>query len=84
MINPLSSALQALRPNAEFSFSDQDINTIVWHTEGITTPSQAEIDAAIVELEAADTAKANARQSALSKLAAIGLTPEEISALSNN
>lgn len=83
MINPLSSALQALRPNAEFSFTDQDINTIVWHTEGVTTPSQAEIDSKIVELEAADAAKVDARQSALAKLAAIGLTPEEIAALSN-
>jgi DNA-binding NarL/FixJ family response regulator len=81
MINPLSSALQSLRPNAEFSFTDQDINTIVWHTEGITTPSQAEIDAKIVELEAADAAKVDARQSALAKLAALGLTPEEIAAL---
>ena len=81
MINPLSSALQSLRPNAEFSFSDQDINTIVWHTEGVTTPSQTEIDAKIAELEAADTAKVDARQSALAKLAALGLTPEEIAAL---
>ena len=81
MINPLSSALQSLRPNAEFSFTDQDINTIVWHTEGVTTPSQAEIDAKIVELEAADAAKVDARHSALAKLAALGLTPEEIAAL---
>jgi len=81
MINPLSSALQSLRPNAEFSFTDQDINTIVWHTEGVTTPSQAEIDAAVIELEAKDAAKVDARQSALSKLAALGLTPEEIAAL---
>jgi hypothetical protein len=81
MINPLSSALQSLRPNAEFSFTDQDINTIVWHTEGVTTPNQAEIDAKIVELEAANSAKVDARQSALAKLAAIGLTPEEVAAL---
>lgn len=81
MINPLSSALQSLRPGAEFSFTDQDINTIVWHTEGVTTPSQAEIDAKIVELEAAATAKVDARQSALAKLAALGLTVDEIAAL---
>jgi hypothetical protein len=81
MINPLSSALQSLRPNAEFSFTDQDISTIVWHTEGVTTPSQAEIDAAIAELETADAAKVDARQSVLAKLAALGLTPDEIAAL---
>jgi hypothetical protein len=83
MINPLSSALQALRPNAEFSFTDQDISTIAWHTEGVTTPSQTEIDAKIVELEAADAAKADAKLTAQAKLAALGLTGEEIAALSN-
>jgi DNA-binding NarL/FixJ family response regulator len=81
MINTLSAALMSLRPGAEFSFSNQDINTIIWHTEGVTTPSQAEIDAAVVTLEAAATAKVDARQSALAKLAALGLTPEEIAAL---
>ena len=81
MINTLSAALMSLRPSAEFSFSNQDINTNVWHTEGVTTPSQAEIDAKIAELETADAAKVDARQSALAKLAALGLTPEEIAAL---
>lgn len=80
-MNKLSQAIAALRPDKEFTFTDQDINTIVWHTAGVTTPSQAEIDAKIVELEAVDAAKVDARQSALSKLAALGLTPEEIASL---
>jgi hypothetical protein len=80
-MNKLSQAISALRPDKEFTFTDQDINTIVWHTAGVTTPSQAEIDAKIAEIEAADAAKVDARQSALSKLSALGLTPEEIASL---
>lgn len=76
-----SRAIQSLRPGAEFSINDKDINTIIWHTEGVTTPSQEEIDAKIAEMEAEAEAKANARQNALSKLAALGLTADEIAAL---
>ena len=77
----LFRAIQSLRLGAEFTMNNDDISTVVWHTEGITTPSQAEIDAKILELEAQDAAIINARQSALVKLAALGLTPEEIATL---
>ena len=83
MINPLSSALQSLRPGAEFSFTNQDVSTIVWHTEGITTPTKTEIDAKIADLETVNAAKSDAKASAQAKLAALGLTGEEIAALSN-
>jgi hypothetical protein len=74
-------AIASLRPDAEFSINNDDINTIVWHTEGVTTPTQQEIDAEIVKIDAEVDAKANARQSALSKLAALGLTADEIASL---
>jgi hypothetical protein len=77
----LFRAIQSLRLGAEFTMNNDDISTVVWHTEGITTPSQAEIDAKILELEAQDAAIIDARQSALVKLAALGLTPEEIATL---
>jgi hypothetical protein len=77
----LFRAIQSLRLGAEFTMNNDDISTVVWHTEGITTPSQAEIDAKILELEAQDAAIIDARQSALVKLAALGLTQEEIAAL---
>lgn len=81
-------AIQSLRPNAEFIMTDDDPQTIIWHTEGITTPTLEEINAEIKRLEdeeaARVTSKAAAKESAQAKLAAIGLTPEEISALSNN
>ena len=77
----LTRVLQALRPGVEFTFNDEDLSTIKWSVEGTTTPTQAEVNAKIVELEAVDTAKVTARQSALAKLAALGLTAEEIAAL---
>ncbi len=77
----LFRAIQSLRPDAEFTINDSNIDTIVWHTEGVTTPTQEEIDAKIAEMDAEVEAKANARQSALSKLAALGLTADEIASL---
>jgi hypothetical protein len=81
-------AIRLMYPDAAFSMNDDDISTVVWRTEGITTPTQAEIDAKIKQVEdeeaAKVVAKAAAKESAQAKLAAIGLTPEEISALSNN
>lgn len=83
----LADALQSLRPGAEFTFNNEDISTITWHTEGITTPTQEEIDNEIQRLkdkaEQDIAAKADAKLAAQAKLAAIGLTPEEIAALSN-
>ena len=81
-------ALQSLRPNAQFTMNDEDINTIVWYTDGVTTPTKEELDAEIIRLEEAATAsiaaKAAAKESAKAKLAAIGLSDEEIAALTNN
>jgi DNA-binding NarL/FixJ family response regulator len=77
----LTRALSALRPGLEFTLNDNNLSTVRWNVEGTTTPTQAEVDAKIVELEAVDSAKVTARQSALAKLAALGLTTEEIAAL---
>jgi hypothetical protein len=74
-------------PNAEFSMVNDDISTVAWRTEGITTPTQEEIQSAIAAKEAEETAKATSlaanKESARAKLAALGLTGEEIAALSN-
>jgi hypothetical protein len=81
-------AIRLMYPDAAFSMTDDDISTIAWRTEGITTPTQEEIDAKIKQVEDEEAAKAEtkaaAKESAQAKLAAIGLTPEEIAALSNN
>jgi hypothetical protein len=78
-------AIHYMYPNAEFSMVNDDISTIAWRTEGITTPTQEEVENAITAMEAADAAKvtelAANKESARAKLAALGLTPEEIAAL---
>ena len=81
----LADALQSLRPGAEFTFNNEDISTITWHTEGITTPTQEEIDNEIQRLkdkaEQDIAAKADAKLAAQAKLAALGLTGEEVAAI---
>jgi hypothetical protein len=85
MINPLGAALQSLRPEADFSFVDQDIKSIVWHTEGVTTPTKKQIDDEIKRLEAEETAAVQARidakASAIAKLEALGLNLAEAQAI---
>ena len=78
-------ALSALRPGAEYTMIDDDLSTVVWNSPDVTTPTEAEVNAKIAELEAADTqaviAKAAAKASAEAKLAALGLTADEVAAL---
>ena len=85
MINPLASALSSLRPGADFSFVDQDIKTIVWNTEGVTTPTKKQIEDEIKRLEAEEAAalqaRIDAKASAIAKLEALGLNLAEAQAI---
>jgi hypothetical protein len=81
-------AIRYMHPEAEFSMVNDDISTIAWRTEGITTPTQEEINNAIAAMEAEEVAKAAAKvaakESAKAKLEALGLSDEEIAAITNN
>jgi hypothetical protein len=77
----LTRALSALRPGAEFTLNDDNLSTVRWNVEGTTTPTQAEVDAKITELQAEDAEIESAKVSGRAKLAALGLTAEEIAAL---
>ena len=83
MIN--SKAIQFLRPNAEFVMTDDDPSTIVWHTEGVTTPTAKQIKDAIKSMEAQELvdkeAKEAAKASAIAKLEALGLNLDEAQAI---
>jgi hypothetical protein len=78
MDNYLVLAIRKLRPNAEFSFKNNDYSTIKWDVLEGDAPTQAEIDAAIIQVqadEAAETeAKAAQKQALLDRL---GITAEE-------
>jgi hypothetical protein len=78
-----AAVLVALYPGAQWSLAGNDYATLIWH-EDTPKPSQQELDAAwpAVQQQQADAvaAKEAARQSAIDKLAALGLTVDEISA----
>jgi hypothetical protein len=71
-------ALNKLRPNTEWVCYGGNLEGLTFMDKSITKPTQDEIDEAILELEAeADNAKAAAQ----AKLAALGLTVEDLTAL---
>lgn len=78
MKNYLVDAIRKLKPNSEFSFSNDDYNTIVWHILDGDAPTQAEIDVAIEQVKADEIveaeAKAEAKEALLDRL---GITADE-------
>lgn len=78
----IAEVLQYMNPTAEFVLTNNDLDSIIWHTSGIITPSLEEIEAAnedmIADKESKRADKEAARQAVLSKL---GLTAEEVAAL---
>ena len=78
-------AIRELRPNASFSITGDDLSTLIWITDGITSPTQEEINAKVAELEAADAQAIinanNAKAAAEAKVSALGLTVDDIKAL---
>ena len=75
-------AIQFIRPDAEFSLSGTELT---WLDENQTEPTSAEIKAGWtayqVAQEAKAEAKAAAKAAAQAKLAALGLTVEDLTAL---
>jgi len=78
MSNDLAKAINKLKPNSEFSFTDDDYSTIKWDVLNGEAPTQKEIDTAIKQLKADELAEAQAkatqRQAILNRL---GITAEE-------
>ena len=83
-ISKIVKAIQKINPTAQFSFSGEDLNTLTW--ENGTQPisiADIELQIPIVEQEFANklAQEEQRKQSAISKLKAIGLTDEEINSL---
>lgn len=80
-----AQAVMSLRPGVEWSMNGDDVENIIWHTEGVEPLTRAEVDAEVARLEAAAVAeqqrKEAARASAVAKLAALGLDADEVSAV---
>jgi hypothetical protein len=71
-------------PNTEWSLTENDYDTLQWLSD-TPKPTQAELDALWESTQAAAAAKEQAaidtKASALAKLAALGLTQDEVKAL---
>jgi hypothetical protein len=80
----ISKALSKLDSNAEFSFSDTDLDSLIWISKN-PKPTKQQIEAMhktiIDEQNLEAEAKTTARASALAKLAELGLTADEIASL---
>ena len=80
-----TQAIVSLRPNTEWSMNGDDVEGIIWHTEGVQPLTSAEVQAEVKRLEKAaadaDAAKQAARASAEAKLEALGLTHDEALAI---
>ena len=78
-------AVASLRPDIEWTMYADDVEGIIWHTQGVTPLTTAEVEAEMVRLEQAaveaQAAKAAARESSIVKLAALGLNDAEIKAI---
>ena len=81
----LIRAIANLKPNSEFTFTDNDYSTIVWHKIEGDAPTQKQIDDEVKAIKKAESDAANAKAvaaaSAISKLEALGLTADEIAAI---
>ena len=82
------NAVRFLYPEAIFSMVDDDVNKITWVGQEYPVPTAEQLSEAIAAMEAAEAKaiadKEAAKISAQAKLAAIGLSSEEIAALTNN
>ena len=78
MSNYLVQAIRKLRPNSEFSFTNNDYSTIKWDVLEGDAPTQAEIDTAIEQVKADEITEATtkaAQKAAL--LDRLGITEAE-------
>lgn len=84
-MNYLTQAIFKLRPGSQFKYDNFDYSTIEWIVLEGNPPTQAEIDAAIEEIKAeeaqAELNKAAKKAAAEAKLAALGLTSDDLKAL---
>jgi hypothetical protein len=80
-----AQAVMSLRPGAEWSMNGDDVEGIIWHTEGVEPLTSAEVQAEIARLEqeAADkaVADAQARADAIAHAKSLGFTDEMIAVM---
>ena len=80
-----AQAVMSQRPNTEWSMNGDDVENIIWHTEGVTPLTQKEVTAEIKRLEQAEADKAiadaAAQQAAIAHAKSLGFTDEMIAVM---
>ena len=83
-----AQAVASLRPNVEWSMNGDDVEGIIWHTEGAEPLTTAKVQAEIERLEAAEIVnEAEARQARLDAIEhakSLGFTDEMIAVMYPN
>lgn len=81
-MNFLSQAIYSLRPDSEYTYTDNDYSTINWIKLDGEAPTQQEIDAEIDRLKMAFENDKIAKEAAkLELLAKLGITEDEVKLL---
>jgi hypothetical protein len=77
-MNYITQAIWNLKPHSEYTFSNNDYSTIEWHVLEGNAPTQAEIDAEIVKIKAAElTAESDKATAKAALLSRLGITADE-------
>jgi hypothetical protein len=80
-----AQAVASLRPGAEWSMSGDDVEGIIWHTEGVEPLTSEEVQAEVKRLEKAaadkEAADAAARDAAIAHAKSLGFTDEMIAVM---
>ena len=81
-MNRTAEAVASLRPNVEWVMYGDDVENITWHTPNVEPLTTVEVEAEVQRIVAASVdakaAKIAVRESAMAKLAALGLNVDEI------
>jgi hypothetical protein len=81
----ITNAIQSLLPDAEFVITGDDYSTTIWHKLEGDAPTLAEVKAEMKRLTDLEVLKESeiiaAKASAITKLAALGLTEDEAKAI---
>lgn len=81
-MSDITKAIWKLRPNSEFSFTNDDYSTIKWDKLEGDAPTLAEINAVIKEIKADEIVeKAKAENDRAALLSKLGITADEVKLL---
>jgi hypothetical protein len=80
-----AQAVMSLRPGVEWTMNGDDVEGIIWHTEGVEPLTTAEVQAEVLRLEKAaadkEAADAAARAAAIRHAKQLGFTDEMIAVM---